>query len=320
MPAPSTSLASLRPDLETFEDLDLEAQQRGFIAYDVLPITEVGKKSGTFGRIPVEELLQNARTERSPGSSYGRGDYTFKDEPFICQEHGWEEPIDDSEREIYAEFFDMEVQAGKRAFDIVLRNAERRVADAVFDVAAFTPTDAAVAWATVATANARADVKAAMKRVYAATGLWPNALILNHLVLEDLKDHDKIIERMKPAGFRDPEPGNINAQQIATALGITRLIVAGSPKNTANKGQAATLGPIWSSDFAMVAFIATDTDFKRPALGRTFHWNADGSMPRGLMESYRDEPKRSDIIRVRHDTGSKIIYPAAGELINLLGP
>ena len=69
MPSPTTSLATLRPDLaESFEEFDLDQNIRGFVWDQIFPVFDAAMASGNFGRIPVEQLLQQRDTKRSPGS------------------------------------------------------------------------------------------------------------------------------------------------------------------------------------------------------------------------------------------------------------
>src|SRR3712207_2374601 len=101
MPSPSSSLATFRPDLAaSFEEFPLEMDQQGFIALRVLPVIETKKSSGTFGRIPLEQLLQNRDTLRAPGSGYNRGKFTFEPDSFATIERGVEEVVDDREAEM----------------------------------------------------------------------------------------------------------------------------------------------------------------------------------------------------------------------------
>ena len=59
MSSPSTSLATLRPDLAgSFQEFDLAMDAAGFIAHRVFPTINVAAASGKFGKIPVEQLLQ----------------------------------------------------------------------------------------------------------------------------------------------------------------------------------------------------------------------------------------------------------------------
>lgn len=321
MPSPNTSLATLRPDLASFEEFDLEMQRRGYIGTQVLPVMNVAKQSGTFGKITLESLLHNRSVDRAPGSGYSRSDWDFGEDNFATKERGAEEVLDDREVELYAEFFDAEQIAAARAYEAVLQAQEQRIAALLFNATTWTGADLATAvtneWDDATNATPIDDVEAAVRSVWDGTGLWPNSLILNRRVFRNLRNCDQIIERIQSAGAGSPtKPTDITAQMLAAVFDLERIIVGGNPKNTAAEGQAATISPIWSDEYAMVAKLATTSDMREPCLGRTFHWAADGSMPGGTIESYRDETVRGEIVRVRHEVQEKVLYVGAAHLLS----
>lgn len=321
MGSPSTSLATLRPELSaSLVEFDLAMDRLGFIGHRVLPVIEVGKQAGPFGKLVVEQLLHDSDTSRAPGAGYSRSKWVFGKDSYSCEEHGHEEPVDDRQAAMYRDFFDHELVSATRALDVVLRNAEKRIAAAIFDAVVWTGASLITAvtneWDDATNATPRDDVKAAMIKVFENSGLWPNALIINKLVLEHLKDSTQIIDRLKYAGFTDPRPGTINETAIAQALGIDQVIVAGSAKNTAAEGQALTVAPVWSNEYAMVCRIDNSLDPQQPTIGRTLHWAEDGSDVGGTVETYRDETVRADIVRVRHDVDEKIMLVEAGHLLS----
>ena len=322
MPSPSSAaLATLRPDLAgSFEEYGLDVAAQKFIALDVLPVIEVQKAAGKFGRIKLAELLQARDSLRAPGAGYSRGDWKFETSSFSTDEHGLEEPVDDREAELYNLYFSAEVVSAARARNGVMLNAELRASALLFNSTTWTGAGLTTAitneWDDAPNAKPRADVKAAMIKVWDGSGMWPDTLIINRLVFEHLKDVAEIIDRLKYAGFTDPRPEFINEVALAQALGIARVVVGGAPQNTAKEGQAAVIAPAWSNEYAMVAKIAASGDIREPCVGRTFHWAQDGSTIGGTMESYRDEPKRSNIIRVRHDVDEIVLYKEAAHLIS----
>lgn len=322
MPSPSTSLATLRPDLrDSLMEFDLAQQERGYIGSRVLPISEVISQAGTFGIIPIEQLLQQRDVKRAPGSGYSRGKFTFTTSTYTCLEYGAEEPIDDREREMYAEYFDADTIATARAYDSVLRSYEERVAAAVFNTSTWTGASLTTAitheWDDATNCVPLTDVEAAVQKIYDNSGLWANALIINHKVFRNLRNSDQVIERIQSAGAGDPTKAtDVTAEMIARVFDLDYILVAGSSKNNATEGKAASPVQIWSGEYAMVCKIATGEDFREACIGRTFHWNRDGSSPNGTVEVYRDEPVRSDVIRVRHDVDEVILYPEAGHLLS----
>lgn len=323
MPSPSGSLATQRPDLATFLEFDLESERAGYIATQVLPVMNVASQAGTFGKIPLEQLLQQRSTLRAPGSGYARGNWTFETTTYATVEHGAEEPIDDRESRMYADYFDAEQVSTMRAFSSVLRNAEQRAADLVFNSTTWTGGGLTTAvtneWDANHTANAVpiTDVEAAVAKVYDGSGLWPNALIINRKVFRNLRNLDQIIERINSEGAGNAsKPSDITAEMLARVFDLDYVIVAGTSRNSAKEGQAATPVQIWDSEYAMVCKIATSSDMREPCIGRTFHWSDDGSSIGGSVESYRDETVRGDVVRVRHDVDEFVLYPQAGHLLS----
>lgn len=79
-------------------------------------------------------------------------------------------------------------------------------------------------------------------------------------------------------------------------------------KNDAKKNQDASLADIWDDEYAMVCRVAPGpgADISEPCIGRTFNWN-EGSNADFIVEEYNDDPRRSKIIRVRHDANEEFL-------------
>ena len=320
MPSPSSSLATQRPDLaESFMEFDLEADAAGMVATQVFPIVSVQSQAGNFGKIPLAQLLQERDTKRAPGSGYSRGNFKFDPATYATEEHGAEEPVDDREAKMFAEYFDAEQIAAARAYSAVLRNAEQRVADTVFNATTFSSNTTAVTneWDDTGNATPLTDVEAAVQAIYDASGLWANALVINRKVFRNLRNCTQVIDRINSAGAGViSRPTDITAQMLAEVFDLENIIVAGTSKNGAKEGQSASPAQIWSGEYAMVCKVATGADFREPCLGRTFHWGEDGSDPGGTIETYRDETVRGDVVRVRHDVDEVLLYTDAGHLLS----
>ena len=324
MPSPTSALSTQRPDLAaSFEEFDLMMDAQGFIGQRALPVVEVAKQSGNFGKIPLKELLQNRETKRAPGSTYNRGDWNFEATTYACDEHGIEEPVDDREAEMYRDYFDAELVSAQRAMRAVVENQEKRVASLLFNATTWTGSALTTAitneWDSNHTSDAIPveDVEAAVQAVYDGSGLWPNALILNRKVFRNLRLLDQIRDRIEASGAGSPaKASDVTPDMLARVFDLDYVLVAGGSKNTANEGQSASIEQIWSSEYAMVAKVAVTGDFREPCVGRTFHWSGDGSDMDGRVETYRDETVRSDIVRVRHDVDELVLYPQAAHLLS----
>ena len=319
MPSPSTSLATHRPDLEAaLMEFALQANYGGFIANDVFPVSEVQNKAGIFGKVPLEQLLQNTETRRAPGSGYARSGWTFTTDSFSCEEHGWEESVDDSEAEMYADFFDAELIATQRAMSNILVNHEKRLAAALFNTSTFSPTTVTNEWNKAdGTGVPVTDVETAVQAIYDASGLWSNALIVGKKVFRHLRENSQVRDRIASSGAGDPTKAqDVTVNMLKAVFDLDYIFVGGGTKNSANEGQTATPAQIWDDEYAMICKVATGADVREPCLGRTFHWSADGSTAGGMIESYRDENVRSDVVRVRHDVHQKILVTECAKLLN----
>ena len=317
MPSPSSALSTQRPDLAaSMEEFDLMMDAQGFIGHRVLPVTPVGAQSGNFGKIPIEQLLQNRETSRAAGSGYNRGNFTFDPATYTTMEHGVEEAVDDREAAMYQNYFDAEVISTLRARRAIMEAQEKRVAAQIFNATTYTATTITNEWDDAANAVPITDVESKVQALYGASGLWPNCMIVNRKVFRNLRNVAQIVDRLKYQGFVDVRPETITTSAMAQVFDIEHLLVAGGTKNTANEGSTASLSPIWSDEYCWIGRIATTSDFREPCAGRIFNWTGDGSAEDGLVETYRDEAVRADIVRVRHDVDEVELHTACNGIFD----
>ena len=314
MANPSVSLTTLRPDLAgSVESFDLAADRQGFIGHSVLPHMSVATTSGIFGKIPAEQLLKEmGNLDRAPGAGYQRDDTTFVQDNYSVRERGAEIVVDDREAKMYADYIQAETLAAARAQDVVLRAAEKRVADLCYDVSKFGNAAAGTPWLSVSS-TPMVDVEEAVNAIYDRSGLWGNTLIMNKKIFRALRNNSSILDRIASSGAGNPTKVTDVTVAMLEACFDLRILVAGSSRNSAAEGQALSPEQIWSSSSVMVAKLAATQDVKEPCLGRTFHWSEDGGA--GVVETYRDEAVRGEVVRYRHDSDEKLILSDLGQLI-----
>lgn len=312
MAAPSSALATLRPDLAgSFTQFDLAMDRQGFIATQVAPVMDVDTASGTFGVIPVAQLLMNRDTVRAPGSGYARSKFTFTTDTFATIEHGAEEPVDDAEARIYRRYFDAEQVAAQRAYDAVLRGLETRTAS-LFSTFITATAAVGTTWKTYASSTPINDIETGVQAVYANSGIWPNTLILTRTQFRNLRESTQIIDRVKYSGLYDPTAKGITTNVLAQVFDLQNIFIAGGTQNTAHEGQTAAFASLWDNGNAYICHINGGNDIRRPTVARIFHYGEDGSTIGGTVESYRDETIRGDVLRVRNQTIEKGMYAVLG--------
>jgi len=311
--SPSPSQAVGRPDLgATLVEFDVQANQAGFVGLKLAPVIEVAEQSANIGRIPIEQLLQIQDTARASGGGYRRGNFKFDDFSYATREHGWEEPVDDRNSRIYRRYFDAEVVAARRARNFVVQNHEIRTVSALTNTGTFTNVARSVAWTTPATAVPVTDVLNRIKAVRLASGMTPNTVVMDYEAMLAAVETAQVIDRLKYAGYDDPK--DIGPNALAQLFKVKQVIISGGLKNGAAEG-GLSLSACWPKDVIGVGYIAETDDVAEPCASRTFHWSADGSSIGAILESYRDETKRCDVIRARMETDEKVMYPECWQLI-----
>lgn len=307
MPVPTSDTAIGRPDLGVLVQEYMEtAEELGFAGLKLMPIFETQEASANYPVMPKEVMLHLAKTGRAMRSRYNRSDWEWEEGFYATSENGWEEAVDDRELKLYASKFDAEAVASKRASKIILRAQEKRIADMVFNATNFTANAVTNEWDDTANATPIDDVATGIESIIKASGMKPNALIIARSTWRNLKRNTQIISQIKYT-FPGADINAMTTAQMAHILDIAEVIVAGSVYNSAKKGQDASISDLWSNEYAMLTVIASEgDDLTEPCLGRTFLWTED-SPTNEVVESYRDEGVRGDVVRVRHDTKESLI-------------
>jgi hypothetical protein len=323
MVSPTASSAFARPDLAAaFMEFELEANIRGMAALQVMPVFPTTRSSGQFAKIETEYLLKLADSvARAPGGGYNRGNFKTTPVNFDCKEYGWEEPVDDRQASIYGTYFAAEMVANMRALNQVMMALEKRVRDLVIDTGTYTgsalTTGVSTEWSTHASATPIADVIAAAEKVRQGIGVTANAMVISRKVWNNVRQCDEVVDLLKYTGNQgSAAPGNITPQAVAAMMGLDMIVVAGGIYDSGTKGQSTTLADLWDDEYAFVYRAARTMDLAEPCLGRVFRYTGDGIGDGPTVESYRDETKRSNIVRVRDDTDEKLLYTQAGHLLS----
>jgi hypothetical protein len=303
---------------------DMEMNRNGFIANRVAPVADVADQKGTMGLIELKQFLKEPETGRDSRGNYHRTGYQFKDFTYETEENGIELPIDRRRAAIYREWFDFEAMSTRVALDIVLRAYEYRVANLIYDATTFASnkTDITHEWNDWTNAVPLTDVIKGKRSVWEATGLYPNALVVNKRQFDNLRMNAQVIDKLESGGAGQTiKPAAITRQILADCFDLDEVIVSDSARDSANEGQSVSVAPMWSDEYAMLARLARTNNPEEPCLCRTIHWSEDGSQIGGTIEMYYEDASRGDVVRVRHETEEQIFYTALGHLYtNVIDP
>jgi hypothetical protein len=309
-----TSNATLRGDITTALIQASQADQ-GFIGTDVFPIYNSSVRAGQYLKLQLgnAELLNSDASKVAPGSAYPRSARAFDNDNFTCVEYGLEEVVPDALASDVSRFFGLETETAK----ILLRNIqighEAEVASTLFDSGTFNATNALVSYqfSLLSTINFVADVAAAKQRLL-KKGVIANCAIMNQEVF-DLIRRSPLTQNQFFGVVATDSRRLLSEVEIAQAAGVEKVFVGKAAKNQSAKGQAFSGAFILPTTYVAVGQVAGG-DFASGGAGRTIVWSEDASAP-FVAESYRDEGRRSNILRVRSNRVVKVIDSTAMELI-----
>lgn len=300
MPQPTNDTVISRPDLSIVVDEFRETATTGTIGLRVMPFAPMVQQSAEFPVIPKEVMLKIHKTRRGMRGAYPRSDWEFESGYYATKENGWEEAIDDRERKLYARLFDAEVVATRRATKIIDLAQEQRIANIVFNPFNFTASPVTNEWDDAANATPVTDVNDGQMAVRSQCGMLPNALIISYSTFINLRACEQIVNRLLYT-FPGLDLNRLTSAQLAAIFDIEQVLVGGAIYDSADKGQDANIADLWDNEYAMLTVLSSSSDVSEPCIGRTFRWTEE-SPGETVVESYRDERVRSDIVRVRHDT------------------
>ncbi|MCA9138959.1 MAG: major capsid protein, partial [Planctomycetales bacterium] len=295
-----------------------------YIGLQILPRFNVPRQSGKFGRIPIDQLLAagKEKLERAARSGFKRSDWEFAEDSYSTTERGAEEPIDDREAALYADYFDAETVAAQRAIERLYSDYERRIIALAIDanVTAGRETAAAATWDTNTgspLSDPRGDVRTGAKAIWARTGMWPNTLVISQQTFETLQDNHQVIERITSNGAgASALPDDITLKALAQFFSIQQVLVA----KAIQLSSGDVVSSLFPDDSALLLKAARGNDIQAPAFGRTFVYDgvvgsteADGVT--SVPETYREENIKSTIVRVGQESDEKVLYPELAEVI-----
>lgn len=288
-----------------------------FIGQKVLPPFSVSERTGQYPKFKKAggELLNNDAEVRASTAGYQRAIRKYETDTFQTLEYGLEELVGDADKEDVARYFDMEVVTANFVRRQVMLGHEIRVASAVFNTNNFAAVNSTVAYTTAlkATADFAGDVLAAIDTLN-SRGETPNTIVMSGPVFSRIKGQtlfQNFVRGNRPSDIT----ANLSQGAVAQAFaesGIQNVHIGRATSNSGKKGQAFASSLAWSNTYVWVGRVESG-DMMAGGAGRTLYWNQDSEL--FTTESYRDEARRSNVIRVRQHTAEKIVDGDSGYLI-----
>jgi len=283
-----------------------------FVGEEIMPVMPVGVHSGNFAKIAFGQVKTKAVDDkRSTAGNFNQVTHETTEDNFTCVERGLEEPVDERNARILANYFDAETAAAAHCRYYLRLNREARIAAIAFSTTVMSSYTTAVStsWDTAATCTPVEDVaKAKENLILQINGLLGEGARIIGVGNLTARRHLKVCTDIKNRHYSG---GNVNSQdptdaQLAEILDLDAVYFSGAKRAGSYIWNASRFGIYAVSD--SVQFSST------PMFGKTMLYR-DNTPTDMMVESYRDETRRSDIVRVMHDSTEKLLTARAGHLL-----
>lgn len=316
----NNSTAVYRPDINAFLE-QAQGAEKYFKAQEIFPVHNVDKRTGQYPRIKIGEgsLMRKDLTKRNATGTYNEVTRKHSWDSYVLEDRGLKERIDDDKAAEMKDFFDLEVTTAKLVRRMMLIDLEVQAATALFDEAVFTKENAKVNYteANLATVDFPYDMNAAIEALI-LRGAEVNSIVISHKLWNFVRRTKMLNDYL--FGSEPTKKKLIKAKDISEAFSEdngreinVKICAAGYDASNRAK-DAPSLSPIWPTTHIWIGAIKGG-DFNEGGVGRTLSWNQ--SVKTGLFqtETWRDEERRGDMVRVRSYSNEKIIDETAGQLI-----
>ncbi len=280
-----------------------------YISDLIAPAVPVRKQSDKyFIYDPQRERFRQSNDRRAPGTEANEVDFALSTDNYFCEDHALEAVIPDEERENADPPLQADIDRTELLIDKMLLNKEIVLANRIrsgTDIPGETLSEDEQ-WSDYEHSDPVSAVEAQKATIQSAVQVIPNVLVLSYPVYQKVRLHPRVIEKVQYVRL-----GVVGPDVLAQLFDVERVLVPRAFKNVAAPGQTPNLQYIWGKD-AFLCYVPPRPALKQVAFAYTFLWTvAPGSINGHIVEVWRENRRKADMVRVQKYYDQKVIAPGA---------
>ena len=299
-----------------------------YVADRVFPVVKVTQQSDRYFQYEKEDWFRDDAEERAPGTESAGGTYDIDNTPtYYCRKYAFHMDVTEEDRVNSDSPLTPDTDATEFVTDKLLLRREVAWATTYFTTGIWDteytgvssgPTGLQMLQWNDPVSTPIEDITARATDMQSLTGLRPNKLVIGQYVLDALRNHPDIIDRIKYT-----QTGIVVMQLLAALFEVDEVLVAGAIKNSANKGQDASMGFIFGKQ-ALLCYAPKAPTLKKASAGYIMAWtgllgaNAIGGRVRRIPMPLKGEGTERieaemawDMKRISTDLGAFFISAVA---------
>ncbi len=277
-----------------------------FVAEELFPVVPVQKQNDLFFRFSKQHFKVENDSYR-PGTHATRLEVDLDNRgSYRCDGHALELPIPDELRENADPGAQLEVEFTEKLTQAILLAEENNTQGKISttNIPQNTTLSGTSQWSDYVNSDPVPTVESAKETIQQATGALPNRLFLPRPVFRTLRNHPRIIDRVKYTGTGARR--QLTPEDLADVFDVEKVVVPAALKQTVNRGQADSLTYIWGK-IALLYYTPDKPSLRTPAFGYAFLWVGLGAAYQ--VKRWREEGEDSEIIKVKKYYDLKIVEP-----------
>ena len=255
------------PVLSTIAQGYTNAEMVASALFPSVTVPTRGGKIITFGR---EDFMLYG-SQRAPGENTKRVQFGYSSGNFALVDYSLEGqvPIEIMQEGQAGPSIDHGAMAVRKTSAIMALRLEKQAADIARTAASYaaanknTALTGSTLWSDLSASDPLGNIETAKDAIRAATGKRPNTIVMGAAVMKSLRQHSKILDRIKYTGRDVPTP-----ELLAALFGVQRVLV-GDAIYSNDAGTAFT--DVWGKD-VVVAYteLGSVADMGAPSYGYTY--------------------------------------------------
>jgi hypothetical protein len=284
----------------------------GLIAEQVFPTLQVKADRGNYYTFD-NNMLRIDNSERGEGARANRVDWGLSSTAYgPLVEHSLEHWIDDQIMSQAVSGLEPVANAVKfltQKLHIVKENKLGAYLGSTGNVTNNTTLSGTDQWSDFTNSDPYDDIQVGASSVIKNSGHRPNMLVMGQLVWDKLVNHPDLVERVKYTWGNTANKMTITPEELGGMLGM-KVLVGSSVYNNADEGAADSLAFNWGKD-ALVMYVTPTPGLMSVTAG--YHLQLGEARK---VETYRDEPHKSTIVRITDKFEQKVVAQGALYLID----
>jgi hypothetical protein len=271
------------------------------------PEITVQKQSDLYWIFTKGAWFRDIAAPRAPGTRAKEADYYLSTGSYMCLERALSHVVPDEVRKNADNPLKPDRDATTFVTDLLMLGQEIRIADLISTNGSTNwanSTSPATQWDNDAS-DPLGDVETGIETLVQNIAREPNKAIIGRQVWTKLKNHPDLLDRIKGV-----ERGVMTIEIMQGLMGIPKIAVGKSIKNTGADGASDSFSFVWGKN--MVMLWSPDQGkggLQIPSAGYVFGW-----MPFETRK-FRREEEFSDVVMVRHSVDERITASDAGYII-----